>query len=281
MFKNLFIMKRLILLRSIITVVLLGLFSNPAISQDIKAIEVLEEMQERYEESIENIDDYVMEIENHTTFYKKAHKEDGRPYFETKTKGKSRNYGGSVSASNEDLYSQFTSQAKEKVTYEGTDIVEGNEVHVLYVDEMELEENLDQDPRTDNTIKDLYLYIDSDKLIVRKIIYTVEFSNGNGTIREISPIIKKRDFRDVEGMLIPYETITIVEGLAMSEKERQQVKEGLKEFEQMPESQREMAEQMMGDKIEKYRKMLEEDRYEEVAKVEEVRVNTGMELEDF
>lgn len=272
-------MKRLILLRIITAVAILGLFSNPVISQDQKALEVLEEMQERYEKSIENIDDYVMELENHTIFYKKFHKENGRPYFETKSKGKSWKYGGSNSI-NEDLYSQFTSQAKEKVTYEGTDKVEGNEVHVVYIDEMEVEENLDQDPKTDNTFKNLYLYIDSDKLIVRKIKYTVEFSSS-GVVREITPIIKKRDYRNVEGMMIPYETITTVEGLAMSEEERQQAKEALEKFEQMPESKREMAKQMMGDKIEKYRKMLEEDRYEKVSKVEEVRVNTGMELEDF
>ena len=279
MFKNLFSRKRLILLRSIIAVVILGLFSSPLISQDKKAVKVLESMQERYEESIENIDDYVMEKENHTIFYKKAHKENGRPYFKTKTKGKSMRYTGSNSI-NEDLYSQFTSQAKEKITYEGTDKVEGNEVHVLYINEMKVEEDLDQDPKTDNVFKDLYLYIDSDELIARKIKYTVEFSSS-GTVREISPIIKRKDFRDVNGMMIPYKTITIVEGLSLSEKERQEVKEGLKEFEQLPESQKQMAQKMMGDKIEKYRKMLEEDKSEEVSKVVEVRVNTGMELEDF
>lgn len=272
-------MKRLVLLRSLTALVILGLFSNPVISQDQKAIDVLEEMQERYEKSIENIDDYVMELENHTIFYKKAYKEDGRAYFETKTKGKSRNYAGSNSV-NEDLYSQFTSQAKEKATYKGTDKVDGNEVHVVYIDEMEVEENLDQDPKTDNVFKDLYLYIDSDNLIVRKIKYTVEFSSS-GVVREITPIVKKRDYRNVEGMMIPYKTTTTIEGLAMSEEERQQAKEALEKFEQMPEQQRKMAEQMMGDKIKKYRTMLEEDKYEKVSKVKEIRVNTGMELEDF
>ena len=272
-------MKRLILLKGIIVAVMFGLFSNPVIGQDEKAVEVLEDMQERYEESLENIEDYVMEKENHTIFYKKAHTEDGQPYFKTKSKGKGMKYSGSNSV-NEDLYSQFTSQAKEKAEYKGTDVVEGNEVHVVYVDEMEVEENLDEDPKTENVFKDLYLYIDSDKLIVRKIKYTMEFSSS-GVVREISPIIENRDFRNVKGMLIPYETSTTIEGLAMNEKERQQVKEGLKKFEQMPEDQKEMARQMMGNKIKKYRRMLEKDRYEKVSKVEEIRVNTGMEMEDF
>ncbi len=137
-------MKRLILLGSITAVVLLGLFSNPVFCQDQKAVEVLEGMQERYEESIEDIYDYVIEKENHIIFYKKFHKENGRPYFETKSKGKSWKYAGS------------------------------------------------------NSIN---------------------------------------------------------------------------------EAQKEMAKKMMGDKIEKYRKMIENNRYEKVSKVKEIKVNTGM--EDF
>ena len=46
----------------------------------------------------------------------------------------------------------------------------------------------------------------------------------------------------------------------------------------MPPDQREMVEQMMGGQIEKYRKMLEDDKMEVVSTVKEVRVNTGIEF---
>lgn len=267
-------MKRLVLLFIVIVAVL----SNTANSQDKKAVEVLESMQEQYEESIEGIDDYVMEKGNHTVFYKKDYTENGRPYFKTKTKGE--NVEKMESATNEDLYSQFSSQAKEKATYKGDDEVEGHNVHVLYIDKMEIE-GFNPNNDTEDTIEDIYLYIDSDKLVLRKMKYTVKSKIQGGRVREVSPIVKNRDFRNVEGLMIPYETSTVVQGLALSEEERKQAKKGLEKFDQMPEDQKKMARQMMGDKIKKYRKMLEEDRYKKVSKVKSIEVNTGMEFEDF
>ncbi|MFO7844524.1 MAG: hypothetical protein R6V16_12005 [Bacteroidales bacterium] len=194
------IMKRLFVLFITIT----ALVSNTANSQDQKAVEILESMQERFEQSIEDIDDYIMEKEDHTIYYKKATTENGSPYFKTKTKGDYE----SESAANKDLYSQFSSQAKEKATYEGTDEVDGNEVHVIYIDQMKTE-SFSPGRDTENTIKDIYLYIDSDKLVIRKMEYTTKSQVEVGEVREISLVINNRDFRNVEGMLIPYETATV------------------------------------------------------------------------
>ena len=268
------IMKRLTLLFITIT----ALLSNTANGQDQKAVETLESMQERYEQSIEDIDDYIMEKNDHTIYYKKATTDDGRPYFKTKTKGEYREELESASGANNDLYSQFSSQAKEKATYRGTDEVDDNEVHVIYIDQMETE-GFNLEKNTENTFKDIFLYIDSDKLVIRKMEYTVESIVQGGEVREIFPVIKNSDFRNVQGMLIPYKTVTVVEGLTLSEEERKQAKKGLKEFEEMPEAPKEMAKNMMGDKIEKYRKMIENNRYEKVSKVKEIKVNTGM--DDF
>lgn len=246
-------------------------------SGDSKALEVMETLQEHYEESIEGIDDYVLVKEQNTIYHKKAY-DDGRPYFKTKTKTKNMEGVESASARNEDLYSEFTGAVKDKATYEGKGEVEGHNVHILYVDKLELE-GFDDDQAIDQTIEDLYLYIDPDNWVIRQMEYTAEFKGEEGKVREVSPVIQNRDYRDVEGMMIPYETSITVEGLTLSDEERQQAKEGLKKFEEMPESQKEMMQDMMGDKVEKYRKMIKEDRYESVEKVEEVRVNTG--LEDF
>lgn len=273
-------MKRLALLLIMIVAVL----SNTANSQDQKAVEVLESMQEMYEESIKDIDDYIMEKGNHTVYHKKAYTEDGSPYFKTKSKGEYKEETKSASATNKDLYSQFSSEAKEKATYEGTDEVDGNQVHVIYIDQMEVEGfNADRD--TEDTVEDIYLYIDSDKLVVRKMEYTIQSKIKGGEERKISPVVKNRDFRNVEGMLIPYETATIVKGLTLTDEEREKVEKGLSDFEEkleeMPESQREMVEEMAGGKIKKYQKMIEEDQYKQVSQVKNIEVNTGMEMEDF
>ncbi|MFO7979166.1 MAG: hypothetical protein R6U64_10955 [Bacteroidales bacterium] len=260
------------------------LLSNTANSQDQKAVEILESMQERYENSIEGINDYIMEKGNHTIFYKKAYTEDGRPYFKTKTKGEYREDMESASAANKDLYSQFSSQAKEKATYKGTDEVDGNKVHVVYLDQMEIE-GFNPDRDTENTIENIFLYIDSDELVIRKMEYTMKSQIKGEEVREISPIIKNSDFRNVEGMLIPYETTTVIKGLTLTDEERKKAEQGLRDFEEkmeeMPKSQREMVEKMAGDKIKNYRKMIEEDKYENKSQVKNIEVNTNMEMEDF
>lgn len=265
----------------ILTILSFIFFSMTVYSQkgDSKALEVLEKLQERYEESIEGIDDYVMEKGQHTIYYKKAY-DDGRPYFKVKTENAGRME--SATAGNKDLYSQLSGQVKEKATYEGTDEVDGHHVHILHVNELEID-NLNDDPNVDNTIEDLYLYIDPGKWVIRQMEYTVEFTDENGEVREVSPVIQNRDFRDVEGMKIPYETSTTITGLTLTEEEHKEAEEGLEKFEEdlqeMPEAQRKMAKQMMGDRIKKYRKMIDENEYKSVTKVKEVRVNTGM--EDF
>lgn len=273
-------MKRLALLFIMIVAVL----SNAANSQDQKAVKILESMQERFEASIEDIDDYIMEKGNHTVYHKKAYTEDGRPYFKTKSKGAYKQTTESASTTNKDLYSKFFPKAKEKATYKGTDKVGGNQVHVIYMDQMEVEGfNADRD--TEDTVEDISLYIDSDKLVVRKMEYTVQSKIKGGEAREISPVIKNRDFKNVKGMLIPYETSTIVKGLNLTEEEREEVEKGLSDFEEkleeMPESQREMVKEMAGGKIKKYRKMIEEDQYKQVSQVKNIEINTGMEMKDF
>ncbi|MCF8363068.1 MAG: hypothetical protein K9G70_10645 [Prolixibacteraceae bacterium] len=272
-------MKRITLL----FITIIALLSNTANSQNQKAVKILESMQERYEQSIKDIDDYILEKGDHTTFNKKAYTEDGRPYFKTKTKGEYTNDRESAPAANKNLYSQLT-RAKEKANYKGTDEVDGNEVHVIYIDQMEIE-GLNPDKETDNTMEDIFLYIDSDKLVARKMEYTMKSEIKSGEVREISLDITNRDFRNVNGMQIPYKTTTVAKGLTLTDEERKKAKKGLKDFEEkmeeMPQSQREMIEEMAGDEIEKYRKMIEKDQYEKVSQVKNIEVNTGMKMEDF
>jgi hypothetical protein len=146
-------------------------------------------------------------------------------------------------------------------------------------------EGFNADRDTEDTVEDISLYIDSDKLVVRKMEYTIQSKIKGGEVRKISPVIKNRDFRNVEGMLIPYETATIVKGLTLTDEEREKVEKGLRDFEEkleeMPESQREMVEAMAGGKIKKYRKMIEEDQYKQVSRVKNIEVNTGTKMEDF
>lgn len=256
--------------------------TNYAVAQsgDAKAIEILDKMQQHYEKTIEGIDDFTMVKEEQTTYHIKAW-DNGRPYFKVRTvSGRTDRAQTTSNVSERDLFSDDFQKVKQQATYEGTDQVDDHKVHVLYVDELE---DVIVAPGSDGTLEDIWLYIDPEIWVLRKIRYTVEFTTEDGVDRRVAPVVEFRDFRDIEGMKIAYETATIVRGLALTEEERREAEEMIekaeKELAGMPEAQRQLVEQMMGDKIAEFRKMLEEDQYEAVTRVKEVKVNTG--LEDF
>ncbi len=256
---------------------------SPAFGQkgDPDAVKILEKMQEAFEKSIEGIDDFVMVKDQYTVYNKKAW-ENGRPYFKTRTEMEHIDGIESTStASESNIYSQdvYSSLLKNAV-YEGTKELNGHEVHVLFVNELE---GFIEDPDVEETIEDFWLYIDSNDWVVRKMKFVMEFITDDGEIKEIEPLIRNSDFRNVEGMIIPYKTTTIISGLALSDEERKEAYEQLEEMEeelaQMTPEERRMVEQMMGDQLEQYKRMLDEDEIEIVSRVKEIKVNTGM--DDF
>jgi arginine utilization protein RocB len=158
--------------------------------------------------------------------------------------------------------------------------VNGHPVHVVYIDKLE---GVMETSGPDDALRDIYLHIDPEDWVVRQMEYSAPFTDEEGQVREVHPVIRNRDFRDVKGMMIPYETATTISGLAMTEEERQEAKRFIKEveeqLEEMPEQQRKMAKQMMGDRLKEAKQALKENQIERVREVKEVRVNTGM--EDF
>lgn len=270
------------MIKTTITLVFACITANFAAGQsgDTKAKEILETMQERYEESIKGIDDFITVKEDQTTYHIKAW-DNGRPYFKVRTEVERMDKAhSSANVSERDLFSDTFQKAKQRATYEGADEIDGNRVHVLYVDKLE---DVIVAPESEGTIEDVWLYVDTEMWVLRQMRYAVEFTTDDGVTREVAPVIEFRDYRDVEGMMIAYETATIVRGLALTDEERreaeQMIEEAEKQLEAMPEAQRHLVEQMMGDKVAEFRKMLEEDQYEAVTRVKEVKVNTG--LEDF
>ncbi len=260
----------------------LTLFPSPAIcgQEDPKAAEIIETMRERYEQSIEDIDDYVMVTDRYEILYKKAW-DNGRPYFKSRFAEAPEGLESASTVSDSDFFSeQLYSSLKSDATYEGTEEIEDHTVHLLYVEKVEglFEDSGDMG----DTAEDVWLYVDSEKFVLRKMKLTLEALTPEGEKQKVEPVIHYRDYRNVGGMMVPYETTAVVTGLAMSEEDRKEAEKGLKEMEEkleeMPPDQREMVEQMMGGQIEEYRKMLEDDKMKVVSTVKEVKVNTGIEF---
>ncbi len=264
-------------IRFIVIIILSLIFSAPVFSRggDPEALEVLNTWRTHYEESIEGIDDFIVVKEQQTIYYEKAY-DNGRPYFQARVETEAEEDLESTSpVTDADLFSKVYSSLQEKAIYKGTDEVNGHHVHVIYVNELEGI----FDPDMPQIFKDVYLRIDPDKWVLREAQHTAEIEYEGG-VRKVTQVMQNRDWRDVKGMQVAYETAIIIRGLSLTEEERQEAMESIRKFEKelegMPEVQRRMVEQMMGDQVANARRMLEDDEVEMVSRVKEVKVNTGL-----
>ena len=256
----------------------------PALAQpaDTRAAEILQTVRQEYERSIENIDDYKVVSDMYTTYYKKAY-DNGRPYFRSRMETDAMGGMESTSSvSDAELFSPETFETlQNNAIFEGTETIDGYEVHIIYIEE--IEGLLEDEEDLDETLTDLRIFIDTQNWVMRQMAFSVQAAMEDGMMREIEPVIQFKDYRNHQGMLIPWETVTIISGLddALSDEERQEAEEGLREMERelenMPEAQRDMVKRMMGDQLEQLRNMLAGDQMEFITRVHEVEVNIGVE----
>ena len=254
----------------------------PAQPADTRAAEILQTVRQEYERSIEKIDDYKVVSDMYTTYYKKAF-DNGRPYFRSRVETDA--LGGmesTSSVSDAELFSPETFETlQNNAVFEGTETVDGHEVHVIYIEE--IEGLLEDEDDLGETLKDMRIFIDTQSWVMRQMAFSVQADMEDGMVREVEPVIQFRDYRNHQGMLIPWETVTIISGLddALSDEERQEAEAGLREMERelenMPEAQRDMVKRMMGDQLEQLRNILAGDQMEFTTRVHEVEVNIGVE----
>ncbi|MDR4988662.1 MAG: hypothetical protein RG741_07500 [Bacteroidales bacterium] len=279
-------MKPKLLMRHLLLPVFL-MFINASLATgqygDPRAAEILETVRQHYEKSIEGINDYVVVTEHFTTHYRKKF-ENGRPYFESRVDSES--FWDSVSALgmhtssplvdfnffDEDVFRYL----KENIRYMGMETIDGMAVHVLYLDDMQIfAESYDDGP-----MGDLHLYFDDEHWVLRKMRFSAQEELDEGYFVWIEPVLRMEDYRNIEGMMIPFRTRITVEGLIgdLSEEERLEVMAALeeleRELEQMTPFEREMLEQMLSGQLDQLRSMIEDDKAEFIIEVSEVRVNT-------
>ncbi|MGM0481155.1 MAG: hypothetical protein ACQEQZ_04410 [Pseudomonadota bacterium] len=254
------------------------LISGQAVAKqtDPDAVRIVENAQQHYEDSISHIDDMEVVTDKHINYYKKV-EQNGHSYLEFVGQDTRSDKAMNARAS-ESGYSLLTpsvfADLKENARYQGKDVVNGHPVHILYVDKLVIPA---KEPGTNETAEDARLYIDSDDWILRQVSFTTEIERENGRKQMVDSVSILKDYRNVDGMMIAFKTVTQMTGVSdmLTAEERKEAEQAIKELEKLPAEQREMAERMMGNKISKYKKMLENDRMETVQEIEEVRVNTG------
>lgn len=266
---------------SLVFIVFVMLFVTNNSAEAMTAEEVLENVRKHYESSIRDIEDYVIETDEYTGYYKKTEHE-GRPTFKVRTDMKTRDISnvGSISGYEmlaEDNYKKLLEAAH----YEGTEGVAGYETHVLSVEKME--GFMPEYEEMNIELLDGVVYIDAEEWLLRKMEYNLRVINPDGSVHNTFATINLEEYQDIEGMKIPFRTVTIIESpdMELSEEEERQLEQMKQRMEQMSDDEKEMMRRMMGDQYDKYMRMMETRTIESVSEINDVRVNVGLSDELF
>ena len=240
------------------------------------AEEVLLTSLDRHEERMEGIDRYTvvqeaMGFETTLTFVRAE--VDGHTIFlpEGEDAGSSEQAAGFYN-----LYPKIVERAELR----GREVVDGEDAWVIDVDDLEgldLGDGMEMGGDGDFVPRKLTMFIDDDYL-VRRVAMEGDITS-DGETQPMTADIHLADYRDVEGMLHPFETRIVMSGSApgMSEEDMERTRESLAEMETqlaaMDATQRAMVERMMGPQMEKLREMIESGQFEMTVTTKEVRVN--------
>lgn len=259
---------------------LTSLLAPPTHAQS--AADVIDRMLSEHERRSANVDDYtivqqVMGVETYSYFEKEM--VDGRPVFRQVASGAAGVHMDSPTEGTLDEIYAAGEELAESAEYAGRETIDGAEVHVLDVPDLadtEFARNMQPDAEFQPTRG--RFWVDAETYVPRRMSFEGEMTNESGT-HPITATIDMLDYRDVEGMLMPYRVTVSVEGVgaAIDEETRAEFEEMRRQLESMPADQRRMVEAMMGDQLEQFRRMMENDSEPMVidVAVQEVRVNAG------
>ncbi len=252
-------------------------FAAPLAGQSAEGI--LETAMQRYEERMSGIDNYTVIQEVMGTevasYYEKQMK-DGRPVFVETGK-----WGAGEEQEVGEFYNMFMTVA-DRARTEGTETIDGYRCHAIVVDDFS---GVDLYPEGDAESEDFQprlarFYLDEDEYVIRKM-YVEGDMERDGAMHPVEMEILFQNYREVEGMLHPFQTRMTMTGMndAMSPEEREEARKSLeqlkKELAEMPDSQREMVESMMGDRIQQLEEMVNSGSIEISMQVKELKVNAG------
>lgn len=256
-----------------------------ASDKDVTVEHVLNMYRQHYEESIRNINDYTIITEDYTGYFLKTYV-DGRPNFKSRLviDDNSNSVFTGISNNNELFTPEMYDLLKKTASYEGLQTHNGYRNHVISAHE--LEGFLPDFEESDIIIRFGRFYIDSEKWVIRKMEFIFEAEEEDEEVQVLKPEIYLEDYRDIEGMMIPFKTVMIMEGVSdnLSPEDKAEILKNLEELErqmqEMSPEEAEMMESMLGGHLASYRKMLETNRMEFSYQLIDVKVNTAL-TEDF
>jgi outer membrane lipoprotein-sorting protein len=169
--------------------------------------------------------------------------------------------------------------------YGGTEKIDGYKTYILNIKDMtKLMGFTKQEKKEMEKEKSKVsgkIWVDAKDWVIRKMEIAGEGVDEKGKKGTVKITSEMKDFRKVNGLLIPYRLVTTTGGEGMpklSPEEEQEAREGLaemkKQLEEMSPDERKMAEKMMKPQMEMIEKMLSGGG--EVTEVKKVTINTGL-----
>lgn len=260
-------------------------------AQSVEA--VIEKMKAKQEQQFADVDNYIIETDKYTSYFKKV-EQDGTPTYQSRTIWNDQEgLLGTMDFADSPVYQsnpEELEKLRQHATYGGTEMVDGVNCYVLLVDDPEALAGDDASPdeemgaseeMEESTTEQLRFYVDASKYVPIRMDYSVKITR-DGQTQEITPTVRFMDYRTVDGLTIPYRMEMKMENLnaSMSPEEREQARKSLEQMEeklkQMNEQQRKMVEGMMKGQMENLRKIIEEGTIEYTMQVQDVKVNTDI-----
>jgi len=244
------------------------------------ASEIVDAMLAAYEARIEGVQNYslvqaVMGLEAVTYFEKET--SSGRPVFRASLAGLAGQTGSPATGVN-DVYALGEDLAR-RSEYHGRETINDYDVHVLQINDLR-DTGFGTSVAQDSEFEPIRgrIYLDVDTYAPRRFMFEGEMTREASAI-PLTATMDMGDYREVDGLLVPYRTVTTIEGLgaAIDPQVREQFERMQRELEEMPPEQRMMIEVMMADQMRQFEAMMSDDSAPMVVEVlvTEVRVNQG------
>jgi hypothetical protein len=171
-------------------------------------------------------------------------------------------------------------QLAEHARYGGLENIDGNRVHVLVIDDLAVLDLAETATPEDTEFhpRNGRIYVDADLWVPRRMEFVGDLDTG-GELVEVTSVIDLQDYRDDQGIFLPYRTVVRMDGLAaaIDPEMRAELEELQRQLDELPEAQRAMVEEMFAGRMEQMQSLLggEDGGMTVEMVVLDVRVNQG------
>ena len=255
--------------KGLLTVLLAGvLLVSPQLAPAQSVDSIVDNMEANYKQQLETVETYIVKTNLYTSYNRKVTR-DGEPTYETQMEmtGSSDSPYATSTTPTTAAGMQFD-RLRQHATYTGSETVNGAQAHVLSIDDpSKVSPEIGQ-----GNAESLTYFIDANTYV--PVRFLVESNQQGGrNAQDVQVTINMRDYRTTDGLTLPYRMEFIV-NMNMSEQQRQQMQQAMKQMENMPEQQRKRMEQMMGNQMEMMKRMMSGEPV--VVEVQSVEVNTEL-----